>query len=668
MISYRKIVLYLLFIVSICYIVFNINMYKNKNIEINKTVIGKVTYIKKQKDKTVFDIKSDNKYRITVYNDFNYELGDTLKIVGVFKTPSNNSVFNLFNYKKYLLSKKIYVICNNGKITLVSKNNNFLYMIKNKMTNHIDKYKSKKYIKTFIMGDTSDIEKDILENYRYLGISHLLAISGMHVSVFLIIINFLFKRFKYKNIIIFLFMMFLIFITNYPESLLRCFLFMIIKYINHKLNLKYSNIDILIFTFCLLIFYNVYYIYSIGFWFSFIITFFILISNKLLINKSYFIKLILISVICFLSSIPILASSFYKINIITPLFNIIFVPIISIIIFPLGLLTFIFPVLDNFYYVLTFGMETFINTFSKIRIFTYVISKPNIIYIFLYYLILIFSIKKDRKIIILFVVVLVFNINSKCFINHKEVTFLDVGQGDSSLIIMPKGNATLIDTGGLYNSNYSIVLNKTIPYLNSLGINKLDTLILTHGDYDHMGEAINLVNNFKVEKVIFNCGEYNELEQGLIKILNKKKIPYYSCIKKINIDKNKLYFLQTKDYDNENDNSNVIYTEINGYKFMFMGDAGVEKEKDILDKYNVSDVDVLKVGHHGSKTSSGEDFINEMNPKYSIISVGKNNRYGHPNKEVLDNLKNSKIYRTDQEGSIMFKIKNNELKIETCSS
>ena len=98
-----------------------------------------------------------------------------------------------------------------------------------------------------------------------------------------------------------------------------------------------------------------------------------------------------------------------------------------------------------------------------------------------------------------------------------------------------------------------------------------------------------------------------------------------------------------------------------------MGDAGIDKEKDILDKYNLSNVDVLKVGHHGSKTSSSKSFINEINPKNSIISVGKNNRYGHPNKEALNNLEGSKIYRTDLDGSIMFKIKNNELKIETCS-
>ena len=191
--------------------------------------------------------------------------------------------------------------------------------------------------------------------------------------------------------------------------------------------------------------------------------------------------------------------------------------------------------------------------------------------------------------------------------------------------------------------------------------------ISPHGDYDHMGEAINLVENFKVDEVIFNCAEFNQLEQELIKALEKKKIPYYSCIKELNIDDNKLYFLNNKDYGNENDNSSVIYTKLNNYKFLFMGDAGVEVEEDLIEKYNLQDIDVLKVGHHGSKTSSSKKFIDEIEPKYSIISVGKNNRYGHPNNEVLNNIKDSKIYRTDLDGSIMFKIKNDKFKIETCS-
>ena len=180
-----------------------------------------------------------------------------------------------------------------------------------------------------------------------------------------------------------------------------------------------------------------------------------------------------------------------------------------------------------------------------------------------------------------------------------------------------------------------------------------------------MGEAINLVNNFKVEKVILNCGEINSLEKELMKVLDKRKITYDSCLEELIINKNRIYFLQTREYDNENDNSNVLYTELNGYKFLFMGDASTEVEKEFLEEYNLPEIDVLKVGHHGSNTSSSKEFIENINPKYSIISVGKNNKFGHPNKEVLENLKNSIIYRTDEQGTITFVINKKQLKIQT---
>lgn len=264
------------------------------------------------------------------------------------------------------------------------------------------------------------------------------------------------------------------------------------------------------------------------------------------------------------------------------------------------------------------------------------------------------------------------------FDNATTIYFLDVGQGDSSLIVTPYNKkAILIDTGGKmsYKSEawkqrskeYSIAEDTLIPFMRKIGVNKLEYLILTHGDYDHMGDSIKLVENFKVEKVIFNCGTYNGLENELIKVLDKKKIKYHSCIKELNIDNSKLYFLNTKEFDNENDFSNVIYTELNNYKFLFMGDASNLTEKEILNNYNLPNIDVLKVGHHGSKTSSSEEFINTINPKYSLISVSINNRYGHPNREVIENLENSKIYRTDKDGSIRFKIKKNKLEIDTCA-
>ena len=205
-----------------------------------------------------------------------------------------------------------------------------------------------------------------------------------------------------------------------------------------------------------------------------------------------------------------------------------------------------------------------------------------------------------------------------------------------------------------------------IPYFRSLGVKKINYLILTHGDYDHMGSSIDLVNNFNVEKVIFNVGSYNELENNLIKILKEKNIKYYKNIEEININKNKLYFLNTDIYDNENYNSSVVYLKLNNYKFLFMGDAGKERELDIINKYNLNKIDFLKVGHHGSDTSSNIKFINTIKPKYSLISVGENNNYGHPKKSVLDILSSSKIYRTDINGEIKIKIKRNNFNIKTC--
>lgn len=191
--------------------------------------------------------------------------------------------------------------------------------------------------------------------------------------------------------------------------------------------------------------------------------------------------------------------------------------------------------------------------------------------------------------------------------------------------------------------------------------------ISPHGDQEHVGETINLINDFNVKNVIFNVGNINKLEKNIIKVLDKKKISYYKGLSELSIFENKIYFLNTAIYNNENDNSNVLYFNYSNYQFLFMGDAGIEKEKDILNEYNIENIDFLKVGHHGSNTSSSKEFINAITPKYSLISVGENNRYNHPKNSVLATLKNSKIYRTDLDGSIEKELSKTRYKISTCA-
>lgn len=662
-------IFYILLVLSLIYsfIFINFIIVKSEYKDSDKNLYGTVIDYKKSKDKTTIWVKGKEKVLVNYYSDINVSYGDYIYVYGVFKKPKENGNFNLFNYKRYLLSNKINYVVTASKITIIKKNDNVFYKLKNNLLKRIESAnRSKGYILAFLYADKSLIEKDIYTKYQKIGVSHLFAVSGMHVSLISIVLLKLLNKIKERKryIIVSIFLSIYLFLTNFTISMVRATFQFILFFINKSFKLNIDNSNLVILLFSILVIINPYNIYNIGFLFSFIISFTLIRCSKLIKGK-FIIKSLKISLISFFSSMPVLINNFFEVNFLGIILNIIYIPFVSYILFPLSLVTVLFPSLDNILYMFISYFEKITDFFSNIKFLSFSICKMNIFLIIIYYIIFIYILKRKKKLIykiIIVIISLIFLINNGRIVNN-EVSILDVGQGDSSLIRLKNKNI-LIDTGG--NINYDISKNILIPYFKSVGIKKIDYLVLTHGDYDHMGEAINLVENFKVEKVIFNCGLYNDLENKLIEVLDKKKIKYYSCIKELNIDNNKFHFLQTKEYDNENENSNVIYTELNGYKFMFMGDAGVEKEKDILEKYNVSKIDVLKIGHHGSKTSSDKSFIDEINPKYSVISVGKNNRYGHPNKEVLNNLDNSKIYRTDINGEIQIKIIRNNFSIKTC--
>ncbi|MBQ8234824.1 MAG: DNA internalization-related competence protein ComEC/Rec2, partial [Bacilli bacterium] len=565
----------------------------------------------------------------------------------------------------YLKSMKIYKMMSIDNIEVINKNTNILYKIKNYIINRINTYQNSDYLHTFLLGNKDYIDNDIYESYSTNGISHLLAISGMHVSLLSSILLFILNKIKKSDInyvIVIIFLLFYSFLTDFSPSILRSFLLFTFLFIKRILNLNIKNNYILIFIMLILLIYNPYYIYSLGFKFSFTISFFLItFSNVINKYKNYFVKLFITSLISTISSIPIISTSFYSINLLSVICNMFFVPFVSIILFPLILLSIFIKPLDFLITYLVFILEYVSLFLEKISI---MITLPHInVFVMVIYYVLIYLMFKRNVYKVIFVIFLLIHINFNYIISEASIHFIDVGQGDCTLFRVSNNNI-LIDTGGIYNRELS--KNTLIPYFKSLGIRKLDYLIITHGDFDHMGEAINLVNNFKVDKVIFNCGEFNELEKGLISVLDSKGLIYDSCIEEINVDDNKLYFLNSGIYDNENDNSNVIYTEIDNYKFLFMGDASLDVEKDMIKKYSIDNIDVLKVGHHGSKTSSSMEFIDSINPRYSIISVGKNNRYHHPNKEVLDNLRESRVYRTDIDGGIIFNIKEDRLRIEKC--
>ena len=670
----------IIFLVLI-YLIIKIGFIRNESFyKGNESVItGEVLDFSITEEKVTLILKSKEKIQVSYYfKGDEYDLykdkilfGKSITFEGAMNLPSNNTIPNAFNYKKYLNYKNIFYVFKADKIIFGKNKLNIFYKIKNLIYKRVVCLDKKGYLKAFILGKKDNLE--FYENYQKLGVAHLFAISGMHIGLFSSIILKGLKRINKKKryFIVNIFLLVYGFITGFSASVKRSLMFFILSSLNKVYEFNISNMKIYILAISLLIILDCNIVFDVGFLYSAVTVLGILYCSDYLQKGNYLTKALKTSIVAFLFSLPIALSNFYMINFLSIIYNIFYIPFVSIVVYPLALLTFVLPIFKVLFIYSIEILEMISSILINIDFLVLKMGMEGWI-IGLYYIVLICFFKKFNKyFILILILIVIYSKYSGYLDSNVYVYFFDVNQGDCSLIIGPNQKyIILIDTGGIvsYNNDSDYyVSDNVINFLNSKGISSLDFLILSHGDYDHMGEAINLVNNFKVEKVIFNCGEFNDLEKELIKVLDKKKIKYYPCIKEINIDKNKLYFLQTKEYDNENDNSNVIYTELDGYKFMFMGDASVTTEHEILDKYNLSDIDVLKVGHHGSKTSSNEEFIGEINPKYSVISVGKNNRYGHPNKEVLENLDDYKIYRTDHDGSIIFKIKNNKLKIETCS-
>ena len=642
-----KIITIIIFIITLLYT--NYYPFKSKYTKNDKEFIGIVTKYEVKEDKITIEIKAKEKLLITYkYQDkeFNNLLyGDKIKVKGTLITPSKNTNQNTFNYQKYLYYKKIYYLVEATSINKIANNHNYLYTIKNTLYQKINKLKSSNYIKTLLFCDNT-LSKEIKESYRINGISHLFSVSGMHINFFVSIIYLYLNKITYNKRIKYLITN--IFIITYlilfpSSSLLRSAVMSILYSINYLLKLKIKKIDILLLTLGVSLLINPFIIYDLGYIYSYTITFFLVLSSSTLKKKNKINKIIYISLLSFLVSIPITIYNSFEINIISILLNIILVPIISIIILPLTILTYIFPILDSILYLFTNTLETISLFISKINITKIIFPKPSLLIIVLYYIIFLPSYQNKKYFylnIILLIIIYIFPYLNSNF----EVVMFEVGEADCHLIKYPYNkNTILIDTG----KNEYKIKNEVIPYLKSIGIKKIDYLIITHGDLDHIGGSITLINNFQVKNVILNKGTFTDLEKELIKNLNKKKIPYQININKINLSNHTIYLLNNTKYNNENDNSIITYFTYQKYKFLYMGDASITTEDNLLENYNLNNISILKVGHHGSNTSSSKDFISQINPSISLISVGENNIYHHPNKEVINNLSKSRIYRTD---------------------
>ena len=622
------------------------------------TLTGKVSKVVLNEDKVSFVLNAKENIQMFYYDDFNLNDGDKVTVDVVISTPSKNTVPNTFNYQKYLYNNGIYKVGTVNKIKIVNKNKNILNNLKSMLSKRVS---FNPYLKLFILGD----KKGIQESYNYykdIGVAHLLAISGMHVGVFVSIMRkiLFFLSKKSQNFFISGVLLFYAFITDFTASILRVVVYFIINNINKDFDFKLPRIKVFLLSLYLLILINPFFITNVGFLYSFACFFTMIIINKYL-HKNYFKNLVIITFYMTLFTLPITVSLNYEINLMVFISNFLLIPFVSYILFPFALVTVLFNFLNPLFTFLTYIMEKVAYYLSLSNFTKIIIPKTSIVLIIVYYVLLIFFIYFNKKRYLVMLVSLIIFIKIIPFFNpNTNIIFLDVSQGDSMLYITKSQKKVyLFDTGGIRNKNVS---DNTLTYLKSMGISKIDYLILTHGDFDHCGDAENVINKFKVKNVIFNNDGFKTIEKNIINILDKKRISYYQS-KDVSLPNIK--FLNYKLFDNENDNSIITLINESGIKFLLMGDAGKNPENAIMSKYNLKNITFLKVGHHGSNTSSGKTFINYIKPIYSIISAGKKNRFGHPKEEVLDTLKNTKIYRTDYNGSIQVLINKSKYKIIT---
>ena len=674
--------LILLFLVVI-YLIIYVSMYKVNYIHMRDDTTFKLKIIDYKIDgnQLTLDFDSDviGKYYFESLKEketFNktFSLGDTLSLKGTLEIPKNNTIPNTFNYKEYLKYKKINYILKIDSFKVYSSNKNIFLKIKNYLYKRIYNIKYNDYLYAFILGKSSYLDEEEYENYKINGVTHLFALSGLHVSIFSLILLNIMKRLKLEEklsfIITSLFLLFFSFVASYTPSILRAVIFFILSSINKIYYFHIKPINILYLTFIILVVINPFYIFNTGFILSFTITFFILLFNEYNSVKSGLKSILIISLLSFFSSLPIIINMSYEINIISSINNIFFIPFVTNIVFPVSIISVIFPKISYVLNILTTFMEYVSNISSNIVNITIYFPYFNKISIVFYYLFLILFIKlKKKKYLFLILFILLFLKIKPMFNRNTILYFLDVGQGDSLLIRTKNNKSIMVDTGGkltykkekweLKNRNFDIEKNTIIPFIKSIGINKIDYLFLTHGDADHCGNSKSLIDSFNVKKVYLNKGKINNCEKKA-----NGNILYEDYLK---IDNVEVHSLNNGNYNDENSLSMVLLLLIDNYKILLMGDAPKSVEEQIIKKNNLNNIDLLKVGHHGSNTSSSKNFIGHIKPKYSIISVGENNKFGHPKESVLNNLDDSKIYRTDEDGSIMFKIKKNKLKIETRS-
>ncbi|KRG15527.1 hypothetical protein ACA30_05380 [Virgibacillus soli] len=627
--------------------------------------------------------------------------GTSCKTSGELLDPMNNTNEHAFNYAKYLKRDSIHWIfqptknslqsCTPGKKSistyLINLREQGIRLVEENFPDNL-----LPYVNALIFGDRAFFAEDLLLAYQRSGIIHLLAISGLHVGFIMGFLYYFFKRIglttedTYWIFVCFLPVYALITGANPP--VIRATLMMFLLLSAKKWRLPFTTMDTIAISFLLFIMFNPYIIYQAGFQLSFAISLgLVVMSNSLPKETSFFRTMFETSLTSMFISLPILMWYFYEFSLVSPIANMFFVPLYSFIVLPstifIWILQFVheetFSFVANVFAKLLILSEQIVLYASSWKYSSILTGKPSgMALTFIMIGIGLYFILREKKqfhvVVALFPLLFIF-IFYFALLNYPskgEVIFIDVGQGDSIFIQLPynRGNY-LIDTGGQIEFSqeewreratpFDTGKNILIPLLKSKGVGKIDKLILTHADIDHMGASEELLNQIGIKEVHVPPNSWEKPMMKKFLMLAEKKDVKITVSKGGTKWKNKSgtfsFLYPLNDTYSDNNSSLVLLAHFGGLNWLFTGDLEKEGEVELIRTYGELPIDVLKVGHHGSKTSTSIELLEKIDPEFAVISAGRNNRYGHPHPEVLENLQrfNVKVFRIDEQGALHYK-------------
>ncbi len=694
----KIIVILICLIISIGYVSILENKYSKINDMPIKEMVTITSDIQEKEYKKVCTakiVKSNKKILINIKMSQNIpsiKYGDSLYIEGEFKQPEEARNYKGYNYKQYLKTKKIIgtVELEKAKI-LKSSNGSFIHNIQKYIRDTINGTLTDEegnLLLAILLGDKDKLSEDIQESFKTSNLSHMLAVSGAHVSYIILGLTYVLQNSiigkKNGKIVCIIFLLFFMAITNFTPSVTRACIMAILTLFSGIVYRKsdvYTNISVAA---LITLIFNPYSLLDLGFQLSYGGTIGIIIfikriqekkSNSKVIN--YIKQMALVSVYANIIIIPIMMYHFNTVSLTFIISNIMASPILGIIV----ITGFLFIIASITVKPLIRLIAIFIKPIlsilikisqicSKLPFSSILVVTPYIFNVISYYAIILYCIKSKKNnkckiIICLLIVLILINFIIYIFPQKLRIFFIDVGQGDSTLIITPDKKTVLIDGGG--SDSFDVGEKVLLPYLLDRRILKIDYVLISHFDTDHCGGILTIMEKVKVKNIIISeQAEHSENYERFKKLMINKKIRLIEVKKgdKIKIGRYsefKILFPPSRLLSENplNNNSIVAQFNYNNFKMLFTGDIEKLAEQQIL-KTEKAEIraDILKVAHHGSKTSSIPEFIKAVRPKIALIGVGKNNTFGHPNQQTIKNLENIKcrIYRTDLQGEIIIKI------------